>query len=156
MKRIIFKIPTGLTIDHLSQEQQAAIQSVFAQYVLPMQGTISYGTDVTTITAPATFVDGIEVHGVIETFTGHSILDAVTADNFNQDALGSLGLPFAILGMWQWDGKGEMLNLVPLDASFSNYLPETHTYDEVGNILTTTAPLLHESSRWAGWPEIVL
>ena len=131
MKRLILTSPTGLTLDQLTHEQQAAIQSVFGQFTLPMPGTIEYN--------------------------GLVILDAVTADNFNPDVLVPLGLPFTILGMWQWDGSSDVLTeLQPLDASFINHLPDTSTYDDEGNALTTSAPILHIPHGICGWPMVVL
>jgi hypothetical protein len=128
MKRLILTAPTGLTLDQLTPEQQVAIQSVFAQFTLPMPGTIEFNATV--------------------------ILDAITADNFNPDVLVPLGLPFGILGMWQWDGSSDVLiELQPLDIGFINYLPDVHTYDNEGNVLTTTAPTLHIP---CGWQQVVL
>ena len=158
MKRLILTAPTGLTLDQLTPEQQSAIQSVFGQFTLPMPGTISYGDSTYTITTPdpQSTVEA-PLPDVLEVFTSLSILDAVTADNFNPDVLVPLGLPFGILGMWQWDGVGDVLTeLQPLDASFINYLPDAHTYDDEGNVLTTTAPTLLIPHGWCGWPQVVL
>ncbi len=131
MKRLILTCPTGLTLDQLTQEQQAAIQSVFAQFTLPMSGT--------------------------KEFNGNVILDAITNDNFDPAVLVPLGLPFTILGMWQWSGRGDVLTeLQALAPEFINYLPDVSTYDDVGNVLTTTAPTLHIPQCWCGWPEVVL
>jgi len=158
MKRLILTCPTGLTLDQLTQEQQAAIQSVFAQFSLPMPGTISFGDSTYTITRPdpqSTFEAPLP--DVIEVFTGLSILDAITADNFNPDVLVPLGLPFTILGMWQWDGSSDaLIELQPLDAGFINYLPDVITYDGEGNVVSTTAPTLHIPHGWCGWPEVIL
>jgi len=131
MKRLILTCPTGLTLDLLTQEQQAAIQSVFAQFSLPMSGTIEYN--------------------------GLVILDAITNDNFDPVVITPLGLPFTILGMWSWSGRGDVLTeLQPLDASFINYLQDTSTYDELGNVVSTTPPILYIPQTWAGWPEVTL
>lgn len=130
MKRIILKVPETTALDSLSAEQQSAIHSVFAQWVMPMPGT--------------------------KVNSGYVLLDAVVSDSFNPDNIITLDLPFIIMGMWQWDGRG-LTELQPLDASFIDYLPDTHTYDpETFEILTTTPPILHEPHRWAGWPEINL
>jgi len=136
MKRLILTSPTGLTFDQLTPEQQAGISSVFAQYILPMPGTISYGTETYTITIPDT--------DVLETFTGLSILDAVTSDNFTVESITTLGLPFTVMGMWQWLGNANegFIRSSALDPSFINYLPE----DSV----------LHIPNNWAGWPEVIL
>ena len=131
MKRLILTCPTGLTLDLLTQEQQAAIQSVFAQFTLPMSGTIEYN--------------------------GLVILDAITNDNFNPDVLVPLGLPFTILGMWQWDGTSDVLTeLQPLLGGFINYLPSVIEYDIEGNVVSRSIPLLHIPHGWCGWPEVIL
>ena len=145
MKRLILTSPTGLTFDQLTPEQQAGISSVFAQYILPMPGTISYGTDLYTITTPDT--------DVIETFTGLSILDAVTSDNFTVESITTLGLPFTVMGMWEWSGNADdvLVELQALDPSFINYLPDTA--DAEGN---PVPPVLHIPNNWAGWPEVIL
>jgi hypothetical protein len=145
MKRLILTSPTGLTFDQLTPEQQAGISSVFAQYIMPMPGTISYGTETYTITTPDT--------DVIETFTGLSILDATTTDNFTVEAITTLGLPFTVMGMWQWEGNVDdaLVEQQALDPSFINYLPDTT--DEDGN---PVPPVLHIPNNWAGWPEVIL
>lgn len=145
MKRLILTSPTGLTFDQLTTEQQAGISSVFAQYIMPMPGTISYGTETYTITTPDT--------DVIETFTGLSILDAVTSDNFTVEAIATLGLPFTVMGMWQWSGNADegFIRSSALDPSFINYLPDTT--DEDGN---PVPPVLRIPNNWAGWPEVIL
>ena len=56
MKRVILKVPAGLTLDQLTQEQQDAIASVFAQYALPMPGTIEYEEITTTESTSQTLV----------------------------------------------------------------------------------------------------
>ena len=145
MKRLILTSPTGLTFDQLTPEQQAGISSVFAQYILPMPGTISYGTETYTITTPDT--------DVIETFTGLSILDATTTDNFTVESITTLGLPFTVMGMWEWSGNADspLVELQALDPSFINYLPDTT--DEDGNLVP---PVLHIPNNWAGWAEVIL
>lgn len=127
MKRLILTSPTGLSLDQLTPEQQAAIQSVFAQYILPMPGTISYNA--------------------------LSILDAVTSDNFNEESIITLQLPFTIMGVWQWEGNADspLVELQALDPNFINYLPDTT--DEDGN---PVPPFLHIPNNWAGWPEATL
>jgi len=131
MKRLILTCPTGLTLDQLTPEQQAAIQSVFAQFSLPMPGTKEFNSNV--------------------------ILDTITNDNFDPDVLVPLDLPFTILGMWQWDGSSDaLIELQPLDAGFINYLPDVITYDDEGNVVSTTAPTLHIPHGWCGWPEVTL
>jgi hypothetical protein len=127
MKRLILTSPTGLTVDQLTPEQQAGISSVFAQYIMPMPGTISYND--------------------------LSILDATTTDNFTVESITTLGLPFTVMGMWQWEGNSDspLVELQALDPSFINYLPDTT--DEDGN---PVPPVLHIPNNWAGWPEVIL
>ena len=40
--RAIILVPEGLTFEQLTEEQQAACNSVFGQYVNPMPSTITY------------------------------------------------------------------------------------------------------------------
>ncbi len=116
--RVLFLIPEGLTFDMLTPEQQAAIQSVFGQFVLPMPSTIPYG--------------------------GKVVCDGLAADNFDPSTLGPLGLPFEIIGLWEWDGADYISEVVPIDAvAFMAHLP----LDENGD-----PQPLHEPHRWSGWP----
>lgn len=144
MKRLILTSPTGLTFDQLTPEQQAGISSVFAQYIMPMPGTISYGTETYTTTTP-------DPESTM--YTGLSILDATTTDNFTVEAITALGLPFTVMGIWEWSGNANdaLIELQPLDPSFINYLPDTT--DEDGN---PVPPVLHIPNNWAGWPEVTL
>ena len=154
MKRLILTSPTGLTFDQLTPEQQAGISSVFAQYIMPMPGTISYGTETYTTTTPdPESTEETPLPDIIEVFTGLSILDATTTDNFTVEAITALGLPFTVMGMWEWSGNANdpLIELQALDPSFINYLPDTT--DEDGN---PVPPVLHIPNNWAGWPEVIL
>jgi hypothetical protein len=154
MKRLILTSPTGLTFDQLTPEQQAGISSVFAQYILPMPGTISYGTETYTTTTPDhESTELVPLPDIIEVYTGLSILDATTTDNFTVEAITTLGLPFTVMGMWQWEGNVDdaLVELQALDPSFINYLPDTT--DEDGNLVP---PVLHIPNNWAGWAEVIL
>jgi hypothetical protein len=98
MKRAILKIPEGLELSQLTPEQQAAIASVFAEFVMPMPGTIPYN--------------------------GHIIIDSITGDNYDPETMPGLELPFELRGLWQWDGISEtLIELTPLD-DFACFLPE--------------------------------
>lgn len=152
MKRLILKSPTGLTIEQLSSEQQSAIRSVFSQFVLPMPGTIPFGTDITTIEVPN--VDPLLPAEVL-TFTGYSIVDAIVADNYDPTSIIALNLPFIVLGEWQWDGDGHLSTITPLDSSFIHYLPAINEYDAEGNVINTSVPTLTLPHNWAGWPTLV-
>lgn len=93
--RVLMLVPEGLTFEALTPEQQAAISSVFGQYVLPMYGTIPDA--------------------------GKVVCDAVAGDNFNPDNIAPLGLPFELIGMWQEDGVA----VIPLNENeFLAHLPE--------------------------------
>ena len=154
MKRLILTSPTGLTFDQLTAEQQAGISSVFAQYIMPMPGTISYGTETYTTTTPdPESTTEAPLPDIIEVYTGLSILDATTTDNFTVEAITALGLPFTVMGMWEWSGNANdaLIELQALDPSFINYLPDTT--DEDGN---PVPPVLHIPNNWAGWPEVIL
>lgn len=131
MKRVIIKAPENTTLTALTVEQQTAIRSIFSQWVMPMPGT--------------------------KANTGYTLIDAVVGDNFDPARISALGLPFTVMGMWQWGGASSPVELQALDATFINYLPATHTYNPITNaVLTTSPPVLHEPHRWAGWPEINL
>jgi len=154
MKRLILTSPTGLTFDQLTPEQQAGIDSVFAQYIMPMPGTISYGTETYTTTTPdPESTTDAPLPDIIEVYTGLSILDATTTDNFTVEAITALQLPFTVMGMWLWEGNvnDALVELQALDPSFINYLPDTT--DEDGN---PVPPVLHIPNNWAGWPEVIL
>jgi hypothetical protein len=154
MKRLILTSPTGLTFDQLTAEQQAGISSVFAQYIMPMPGTISYGTETYTTTTPdPESTTEVPLPDIIEVYTGLSILDATTTDNFTVEAITALGLPFTVMGIWEWSGNANdaLIELQALDPSFINYLPDTT--DEDGN---PVPPVLHIPNNWAGWPEVTL
>ena len=155
MKRLILTSPTGLTFDQLTPEQQAGISSVFAQYIMPMPGTISYGTETLFLIIPdpaATEDNPLPSIGSIP-FTGLSILDATTTDNFTVESITALQLPFTVMGMWLWEGNvnDALVELQALDPSFINYLPDTT--DEDGD---PVPPVLHIPNNWAGWPEVIL
>ena len=154
MKRLILTSPTGLTFDQLTAEQQAGISSVFAQYIMPMPGTISYGTETYTTTTPdPESTTEVPLPDIIEVYTGLSILDATTTDNFTVEAITALGLPFTVMGIWEWSGNANdaLIELQALDPSFINYLPDTT--DEDGN---PVPPVLHIPNNWAGWAEVTL
>lgn len=128
MKRALFLIDEGLTLDDLEDYQRDAIASVFAQFVNPMPGTVAYD--------------------------GRQVVDGITGDNFDPQVMEGLGLYWECVGLWQWDGEGELVNLVPFDGpQFLNYLAPTTVYDEEGNVVDTEPPTLHLPHRWAGWPE---
>ena len=110
MKRVILSAPVALDWDDLTEEQQTAIAGVFGQYVMPMPGTIEYA--------------------------GQKIIDAVTLDSFDPANIPILGLPFEILGLWQWDGV-TLTVLENLHEAFYDYV-------ESG-----IRAIPHS---WAGWP----
>jgi hypothetical protein len=133
MKRVIISAPEAITFESLTTEQQEAIRSVFTQYVQPMPGTI-----------PA---------------DGKILIDAVTGDNFNPANIQVLGLPFDIIGLWQWDGISEdTVEVQPLDdAILLAHLPSVKIFDfETGTVLSETPAVLHEPHRFSGWPPVNL
>lgn len=92
--RILLLVPQGLTFDMLTPEQQAAINGVFGQYVLPMPSTIPHA--------------------------GKVVLDGLSADNFDAATIPVLGLPFEVIGQWKDDGEV----VIPLnEAVFLEHLP---------------------------------
>lgn len=129
MKRAIYLIPEGTRIDTLTPEQQAAIQSVHSQWRLPMPGTIPHA--------------GLEV------------VDGLTDDSFGPLVMPVMGLDWTCIGMWQWDGHGGLVTLVPLDMdALYPHLPETVEYDEDGEVVGTVPATPRVPHGWAGWPPI--
>lgn len=127
MKRVIFTAPEAWTEDSLSPFQLTTMQTmavsapiritpaqvVLGQRAMPMPGTVTTG--------------------------GLKVIDALATDDFDPTRFAALGLPFTVLGLWQWPGDGPLQVLQPLNsAAFEAHLP-------VG------APLA-EPHRWAGWP----
>lgn len=110
MKRVILSAPAELEWANLTENQQAAITSVFGEYVMPMPGTVEHN--------------------------GLKIIDAVTTDSFDPANIPILGLPFEMLGLWQWDG-GNLTVLEALDEAFYDYIE------------TGTRVIPHS---WSGWP----
>ncbi len=131
MKRVLLLVPEGLTFDMLSEEQQAAINSVLGQYANPMPSTI-----------PA---------------NGMQIVDAVTADNFDPAVMPQYGIDWPVIGLFQWDGKSTditALQELKLDL-YIQHLPNDVTYDETGKEVSSTPATVHEAHRWAGWPDCI-
>src|SRR5690606_12072114 len=118
--------------DTLTNEQVAALQSVNAQFVLPMPGTI--------------------------TANGYHLVDGVAGDNFLPEVMPDLGMNWQVVGLWQWDGKAkEVTTLVPLDGdTLLAHLPPTPEYDDEGNVTRTLPPVLHLPHAIAGWPPVPL
>lgn len=115
VKRVILSAPATLAWGDLTDDQQNAITGVFGEYVMPMPGTIGHA--------------------------GHKIIDALVADTFEPTAIQQLGLPFALLGRWQWDGE-TIMPLQCLDAAFLNFLPDPS--------------IMILPHNWLGWPPIML
>lgn len=130
MKRAILRLPEGENLDTLLPEQIAALQSVNAQFVLPMPGTV-----------PA---------------DGFHLVDGVAGDNFDPAVMPSLGMPWEVVGLWQWDGQArEVLALTPLNGeTLLRHLPPTYEYDEDGNVTRELPPALHLPHAIAGWPQV--
>jgi len=124
--RILLLIPEGLTFDMLTQEQQTAINSVFGEYTLPMVGTIAAN--------------------------GKVICDALALNTFNPVAMVEVGLPFEIIGMW--DFQGTALTTFN-EAEFMARLPETPIMDESGFQIGSAPAVLHEPCSWGGWPRVI-
>jgi len=131
MKRIITRIPAGLTLDQLDPEQRDAIERVFTQYVI-MPGTTAYNNQ--------------------------EIVDGIVGDNFELTAITDLGLPFEVLGIWQWDGQSSTLtSLMEFNqAEFYFHLPRMIETDIDGNIISDEPATLHIPHNWAGWPKIII
>lgn len=110
MKRVILSAPATLDWDDLSEDQQTAISGVFGQYVMPMPGTREHD--------------------------GQKVIDAVTIDSFDPAKIHILGLPFEVIGIWQWDGD----TLTVLEALHETF----YGFVESG------ARVIPHS--WAGWP----
>ena len=60
--------------------------------------------------------------------------------------------PLVILGAWDLDvDKMQLLELIPLDPAFLQYLPDEIVFDSDGNIVSITPPVLHIPVLWFGW-----
>ena len=130
MKRAIFRLPEGTRYGTLSVQQQEAIRSVFAQFVLPMPGTNA--------------ADGFE------------LVDGVTEDNFDPSVMPGFGMDWPVVGLWRWDGDSALAVIEPLDEyALLAHLPPTHDVDDDGQIIATHPPVLHMPHNWAGWPPIL-
>lgn len=127
MKRIIVTAPVGITLETLSTEQRLGLDSVMAQFVLPMPGTKEYNEKI--------------------------VIDCVMKDNFDPQAIVDLGLPFVILGYWEVNPNG-VITHINLDSSFINFLPDQVTYDTEGIEIFRQPPVMHLPHMWAGWPVI--
>lgn len=132
MIRVIMQLPQDLRFEHLDPEQQAAIMQVFAQFTLPMPGTI-----------PA---------------DGYELVDGVTGDNFLPEVMPGLGMDWPVVGLWQWDGSGDLIEIEPFDEeTMLRHLPPVYTFDDEGNIVSErpqTDPT--PPHNWAGWPPVPL
>ena len=127
MKRIIVAAPASISLDQLTPEQQLGLESVLAQFVMPMPGTKEH--------------------------EGQQIIDCVMKDNFDPQAITDLGLPFSTMGYWEVQGN-DVTTHVPLDPGFINFLPDRVTLDEDGNEVSRLPPVLTLPHAWAGWPAI--
>lgn len=95
MKRLWLLIPETLDFAELPQAQQAAINSVFGQYVKPMPGTLAAG--------------------------GLVLCDALVADDFDEPTMRSLGIDWPIVGQWLQDGT--VLTEPDTNALFLRLIP---------------------------------
>jgi len=89
VKRVIFTAPEVLEFDALSEPQQAAINSVVAQWVLPMPGS--------------------------NTHDGQKLGDALVLDTFDPEIIDQLDLPITVVGVYHWDGE-TLDTVAPLGA----------------------------------------
>ena len=128
MKRAIFAIPEGTTIAGLTPEQQAAIASVFAQFTLPMPGTVAHD--------------------------GQTLVDGIVTDNFDPGVMPALGLDWTCLGLWYWDEHSlHTEEIIPFNLDeFMHYVPDINEYDEEGNIVGSSPAPRQLTHNWAGWP----
>jgi len=124
--RVILRVPEALTFEALSPEQQAAIASVFGQFVIPMPGTVPFG--------------------------GYKLVDAITSPDFHPERMALYGMNWPAVGLWDNSGVA----LAPFDATtMLAHIAPTQAYDIDGNpVGEPTPPVLHEPHRWAGWPEL--
>lgn len=114
MKRIIFKVPEALEFTALTADQQAAIARVLGQYSMPMAGTVATG--------------------------GFKLVDAIADDTFNPANIVTLGLPFTIMGMWQWDLKPATTTstIDPVTQAITTTTITQYTVtDPISNLVTT-------------------
>jgi hypothetical protein len=119
MKRTIVKAPVTFTEADLTPPQRAALSNIVCSWVIPMPGTVAVA--------------------------GEHLIDGVMLDSFNPDNIAALGLPFTVLGIWQWDGAAPAVEaLVALDEeAFGAFLPLVEGEPPAA---------IYEPHRWAGWP----
>lgn len=130
MKRAIIRVPEGVRYESLTPTQQEAIDSVFAQFVLPVPGTQA--------------ADGFE------------LVDGLARDNFDPSVMPGLGMDWPIIALCDWQVGQEPAMVIPLDgAIYLSHLEPTVVRDEDGNIIETIPPTLREVHRWAGWPALI-
>jgi len=130
VKRAILRLPAGTRFDTLTAEQQAAISSVFAQFVLPMPGT--------------TVADGYE------------LVDGLAGDNFDPAVMPGLDMDWPVVGLWQWNGAAGLAALQPLDeAVLLAHLAPVVELDADGNVVGSEPAVLRMPHAWSGWPPVL-
>jgi len=127
-KRVILKIPEGLTFDMLSELQQEAINVVFGQYVNPMPCTIPND--------------------------GKQLVDALCIDGFDPALMPQYNIDWEIVAIWQKSptNKPEFIQAID-EEDFVNFIPDIAEYDEEGNVISTSPPVFKIPHVWCGWEE---
>ncbi len=129
MKRIVLGIPVGLTFADLSPDQQQALGGDGFQCKCPMTGTIERD--------------------------GYFLADCLTSDEVDHESFATLGMDWPIVVVCTWSGSGVLHEVVPVDGDLLlSFLAPVTIFDDEGQVVETRDPVLHEPSRWSGWPPL--
>lgn len=128
--RLILSIPTGSSVEALTEAQRVAIRGVRGRWTAGgMPGTSTSGE--------------------------RYLIDVLTDVEVTRAMLDTLGLPlWLIVGCWSWDGMSPaVLTVEPLDTVL--YLPHLPAPVDLVTGLPTGAPALREVHGWLGWPPCI-
>ena len=130
MMRAILRLPAGTRFDTLTTEQKVAISSVFAQFVLPMPGTMAA--------------------------EGYELVDGLADDDFDPAVMPGLDMDWPVVGLWHWDGTAGLAVIQPLDeAVLLAHLAPVVELDADGNVVGSQPAALHMPHNWSGWPPVL-
>jgi len=129
MKRVIFKVPADTEFDTLTEDQQEAINTLFNSYRSPMENSI-VGTT--------------------------KLIDACVDDSFDPSGMAALGLNWDILGLWQFDKYGKLINtIIPYNKiEVESRLSPYEESDREGNGITNRQRTINEAHNWGNFQEI--
>jgi hypothetical protein len=128
-----FIVDEGTSWENLSDPQKEAILGVKGEYpkTVRMAGTLPRN--------------------------GKVILDTLMDPTFRPEIMDQLGFNWEILGQWRYDFDTEELEtIVPLDEQrYLDFLPEVKQYDEDGAVISSSPPVLKQTHKWQGMPDLI-